>query len=189
MGKYTAIQVDSIPNEGYCFDVKNFGKQDVSFVIYSDGTLKDININGWLFPFAYNSLTNQTGEDWKGGHYSLIASFEAIDKNGRTVNIKNKTIYGHREVAAVIYFYTMLKNMSICNDIEEFSKLYNLIIDNDKFTYSHDYSEATEILSFIKGFKTKFIDTENEVLAQLKVSIKEKFAKAKTIIIDTELNF
>jgi hypothetical protein len=188
LGNASAVPTETIPTQGICIELKNFSytwhtKPDPSIVIYTNGVIKDLSINGWSFPCVYNKISYSPHDDIRGGKSAYSIDFECIDPNGNVQKIEKKSIYGSKEAIDVEYFYTLLYNISCCHDIEQYNELYTFIIDNEWFSKDRNRKDAIQVLGFIESFTPQLSELKNkEYLVGLKQKINIKFKEAKEII-------
>lgn len=189
LGNVAAVQADSVPESGVCIEFKNFQQADASILIYQDGKLEDVTINGCVFPCIYNKIRRT---HIGCGNYRHIIAFDFIDPLGSTIGINSKSLYGQyvRESTTVEYFYTLLHYITYCDSREEqYSKLYKYIIDAG-YQYIAKGSEVTEALntlSFIKEFMPQLSNIENDTYLQgLKQKLNIRFREAQEVISNAE---
>lgn len=183
LGNISAVLVDTIPNVGVCVEFKNFGSDNASILVYTNGKLKDVCFNGCTFPCVYNNLRKSCGDDVYGGSYKYVVSFEFVDSVGDISEIKLKRIYGRTEPLVVEYFFSLLYNISCCSGMEQFKELYECIIDNNDFSFHKNRDKAVKILHFIDGFSLRLSEIQDdEYVAGLKQKLKVKYAVAQEVI-------
>jgi hypothetical protein len=116
-----------------------------------------------------------------------VIDFEFIDPNGVIQQITSKTIYGGKESLAVEYFYSLLYNISCCENIGQYELLYECIIDNKLFSLNKTRNAAIKVLDFIESFALHLKDIKDkEFLEGLKQKMDIKFNEAKAIIADSD---
>lgn len=187
LGNVSAVLTDSIPSQGVCIEFKNFGHYDASIIIYQNGLSVDVCINGVTFPCVYNNIKHQTGTDIHGGGYAHSVDFDFIDANGVLQHVVSKKIYGGKEVLAVEYFYSLLFCISCCENMDQYTQLYEYIIDNDWFNKDKDRKAAVNVLNFIESFAPHLSAIKDtEFLAGLKQKMDVKFKEAKDIIANSD---
>ena len=175
-----AVQVDSVPESGVCVEFKNFQQTDASILIYQDGKLKDVTINGCVFPCVYNKISY-----WS---YRHNVTFDFIDPLGLVCKIQGKNLRGGNESTTVEYFYTLLHYITYCDSREEiYNELYYYIIDAD-YIYVRDRTEkALNSLTFIKEFTPQLSKVEDTTYLQgLKRKLNIKFREAQEVISKAE---
>ena len=179
---------ETIPQIGLCIEFKNYQLgTDAAIVIYQNGKPKDVTINGWTFPCVYNKIKKIVHSDIYGGKSIYTIDFECIDPNGNMQKIENKSIYGAKESLDVEYFYSLLYNVSCCENIEQANSLYKIIIDNDNIHFQNTIidkrKDAIQVLNFIESFTPLLSKIENtEFVVGLERKIKDKFQVAQNII-------
>ena len=188
LGNVSAVLTDSIPQQGVCIEFTNFGSyNDASIVIYKNGSPEDVCFNGCTFPCVYNKLKHQTGTDIYGGGFTHSVDFDFIDANGVMQHVEAKTIYGGKEALAVEYFYSLLYNISCCDNMEQYEQLYERIIDNKLFGLYKTRDAAIKVLDFIESFALHLNTIKDtEFLAGLKQKLDVKFKEAKGIIANSD---
>lgn len=187
LGKITAVKVDSIPTyfgiQDYYIEINNFGQYNVSLSIYNNGGLRDIQMNGWTFPYVFNHIEGVNSDDIWGGKSRVEVSFEVLDKNNELQQILNKSLYGSIEADAAIYFFKLLYNLSCCDNFDEFKKLYRLIIDNEEFHSDYYDTKPTEVIDFVDEFSKKLENVGwKEYVQDLKLDLARKYKRAQEII-------
>lgn len=187
LGRVSALLTDVIPQDGVCIEFKNFSQYEASIVIYQYGKPNDLHINGYTFPCVYNHIKKSQGSDIYGGGHAHVIDFEFIDPNGVIQQITSKTIYGGKESLAVEYFYSLLYNISCCENIGQYELLYECIIDNKLFSLNKTRNAAIKVLDFIESFALHLKDIKDkEFLEGLKQKMDIKFNEAKAIIADSD---
>lgn len=184
LGRVSAILTDTVTEDGICVEFKNYGKYSgTTIVIYKNGKPEDLSINGWTFPCVYNAIDYMVSSDIYGGDSVHSVSFECLDPTGTVRKIENKKIYGGKQSIAVEYFYSLLYNISCCENIEQYDQLYNCIIDNRLLARESSRNNALSILNFIEQFALQLSQVkETDYLAGLKQKIDLKFKEAQDII-------
>lgn len=188
LGNVAAVQVDSVPEKGVCIEFRNFQQADASILIYQDGKLEDVTINGCVFPCVYNKLGDGRygGDDIYGGVYKHEIEFSFIDSNGLSQEVFHK-LYGMIESAAVEYFYSLIYNISCCTCLEQYKGLYKNIIDVTKRYWHLDRAKALEILNFIEEFTLQLPKVEDVTYLQsLKLKLNTIFREAQEVISKAE---
>lgn len=171
-----AVLVDSVPKNGVCIEFKNFHQKDASILIYQNGKLEDIIINGCTFPCVYNKIPY-----WA---YRHDITFDFIDPLGAVCKIQCKNLYGEYEAIVVEYFYTFLHYITYCDSREElYGKLYMHIIDSD-YIYVGDRTEkALNTLCFIEEFTPQLSNIKDATyLRGLKQKLNVRFKEAQEVI-------
>ena len=188
LGAISAVITETIPQMGLCVEFKNYQLgTDTAIVIYQNGKPKDVRINGWTFPCVYNKIKKIVHSDVYGGSSIYTIDFECIDPNGNMQKIENKSIYGAKESLDVEYFYSLLYNVSCCENIEQAKLLYKNIIDNDDLhfrnTIINKRKDAIQVLNFIESFTPRLSKIEDtEFVIGIERKIKEKYNVAQEII-------
>ena len=183
LGRISAIQVDSIESEGICIEFRNYCQENPSILVYNNGKLDDIRINGFLFPCVYNNTSSFGGYDIYGGGYKHMVTFDYIDSTGALQHISAKKLYGYREDIVVEYFFNLIYCITCCNSIEQYNSLFKYIIDNKCFIEHKNRKEALEVLNFIEIFLPQLSKVENtDFLRGLQHKIEIKFKGAQEII-------
>jgi hypothetical protein len=188
LGAISAVVTETIPQIGLCVEFKNYQLgTDTAIIIYQNGKPSDVTINGWTFPCVYNKIKKIVQSDIYGGNSIYTIDFECLDPNGKIQKIENKSIYGAKGSLDVEYFYSLLYNVSCCENIEQANSLYKNIIDNDNIHFQYSSidkrKDAIQVLNFIESFTpqlSKIVDTE--FIVGLERKIKEKFEVAQNII-------
>ena len=144
-----AVQVDSVPASGVCVEVRNYKQPNTSILIYQDGKLKDVTINGCIFPCVYNHIV----------HYANLAenscTFCFLDSSGEQQKIRDRRLSVSIESIFVEKFYSMLHYISYCKSVEQYGSLHRLIIKTGSswnWVHSRRRETALEILNFIEEF-------------------------------------
>ena len=185
LGDVAAVQVDNIPANGVCVEFKNFQQENASILIYQDGKLEDVLINGCVFPCVYNKL-NRLGcciEDI-GGKSWHCATFIYVGANGTPREVYHN-LYGKTESAVVEYFYSLIYNISCCTSIEQLKALHKYIID---ISASSRYvnpirEEPLKVLNFIKDFIPQLSKIEDTTYVHgLKHKLKIRFSEALEMV-------
>ena len=152
LGRVSAILSDNIPQQGICLELKQIQDQNYSILLYQNSKLKDFELNGWAFPSIFNNVTfYEKGDDIWGGKYHYIISFELIDPSGVGRHIDNKTLYGDTNLQAIEYFFTLLYNISCCENFDQYKDLYKYVYDII-WEFNHEKDFPVEVLSFINKF-------------------------------------
>lgn len=187
LGRACAVEINEISQEGICIEFKNFNSKGASIIIYNNGKLDDICINGHAFPCIYNNIIHSVSDDIYGGESKHYINFEYLDLSGNMQCVEEKTLYGQKESLAVEYFYSLLYNISCCKNKKQYELLYKLIIDNDYFGRHKNRKEAIKVLDFIESFTSQYsVIEDTEYLSGLKQKIAQKFKEAQEIISITE---
>ena len=185
LGNVAAVQVESVPENGVCIEFKNFQQEDASIIIYQDGKLEDVLINGCVFPCVYNKL-NMFGcciEDI-GGKSWHCATFIYVDMNGIPQQVYHN-LYGKTESVVVEYFYSFIHNVSYCTSAEQLKALYKYIIDiGVSLRYINPIrEEPLKVLNFIKDFTPQLSKVEDTTYIQgLKQKLRIRFNEALAIV-------
>ncbi len=186
LGDISAIYTKDIPESGICVGIQNFKITDASIVIYQGGRPKDLCINGYTFPCVYNNIKH-SGYSYTSIEIYHSISFDYIDPSGSIKSIVSKDILGSNEAAAVEYFYSVLYNISCCESIEQFERLYKYIIDNKYLRDKNSRSEAIEVLAFIESFTPQLAKVrDSDYLPGLNRKIQIKYKEAQEIIAASE---
>lgn len=176
LGNVAAVQVDSIPTSGLCVEFKNFHQKDASILIYQNGKLEDITINGCVFPCVYNKIPY-----WA---YRHDITFDFIDPLGAVCKIHSKNLYGENESTTVEYFYTLLHYITYCDSREElYNELYYHIIDTEYIYVADRTEKALNTLCFIKEFTPQLTNIEDTTYLQgLKQKLNARFKEAQEVV-------
>lgn len=187
LGCVAAVQVDSLPESGVCVEFKNFHQSDASILIYQDGKLEDITINGCVFPCIYNKLGYGCGgNDIYGGAYYHETTFNFIDSTEMPQEIKHK-LYGQTESVVVEYLYSLIYNISCCKCFEQYEELYKNIIDVTKEYWHPSREGALRVLNFIEEFTPQLSKIEDTTYLQgLKQRLRVMFREAQEVISKSE---
>ena len=183
LGNVSAVSVEAITSSGVYIEFKNFDHDNASIIVYQNGISQDIRINGWTFPCVYNNIKLERGDDIYGGRYRHVITFDVLDPSGAVQTIERKSLYGANETLAVEYFYSLLFNISCCEDIEQSNNLYKLIIDNKYFKTHKVRKNAVLVLSFIESFSPRLNNLQDtSYIDGLKQKISVSFRDAQEII-------
>ena len=187
LGNVAAVQVESVPENGVCIEFRNFQQADASILIYQDGKLEDVTINGCIFPCIYNKIRRT---NIGCGNYRHIITFDFIDPLGSYIGINSKSLYGQyvRESATVEYFYTFLHYITYCDSRKElYDKLYKHVIDANHIYVGDCTEEALNTVCFIEEFTPQLTNIKDTTYLQgLKQKLNVRFKEAQEVISKAE---
>ena len=172
IGKVSAILSEDIPQQGICLEFKSNGNGGRSILIYQNGELNDLCLNGWTFPYIFNNVSSHSwGNDIWGGFWNYIISFELLDPSGAERRIVEKRLYGDNDLQAIVYFFTLLYNISCCENFEQYKDLYKYVYDM-KWKTINDENFPIEVISFINKFTPHLKNLSDDYyLSELKRTI------------------
>ena len=151
LGRVSAILSEDIPQQGICLEFKKIQDSNYSILLYQNGKLKDFELNGWTFPYIFNNVTYYECAGNIVGKFYYSVSFELIDPSGIERHIDNKELYGETELKSVEYFFTLLYNISCCENFDQYNDLYKYVYDKNYFV-SREKNFPFEAISFINKF-------------------------------------
>ena len=151
LGRVSAILSDKIPQQGICIEFNNNRNGDCSILVYQNGVSNDLCLNGWTFPSSYNKIDSTFSMTDTFGHSNYSISFDLLDPKGVERHIDNKHLYGDSDLQAIDYFFTLLYNISCCENIEQYKDLYKYVYDMN-WEFIHEKNFPFEVISFINKF-------------------------------------